>query len=421
MLALRGPAWHVESLRVPAFTAYLAPDPGLAHISASGPVRPFLATGASLEWFGELRTPGPLLVSVPVRLPPGDTLTFRLEVSPTLNTVSLREVPWRGRPHVAHVTGDTGEVTLLFGTYDIQRTGYYRLALLPASGAPASKVEVVALDLGGAATTNAHFNLKERRNAASVHLRYPTDSTWPVTGFYSEVTAVDDPVTTYYMATGFARGYFGMQVNSPTERRIIFSVWDAAEGRTADDRSTVARENQVQLLAKGEGVEASVFGNEGTGGHSHLVYSWKTGSVQRFFVTAEPNGASTDYSGWWFHPDRQEWMLIASFRAPKDGGYLRRLYAFSENFGGATGHLRRKALYGRQWIRLADGEWRELTAATFTHDVTGREDRLDRFMGVQDGQFFLSHGGFMPGFTASGSTFTRPASGPPPVVNLPPR
>ena len=37
--------------------------------------------------------------------------------------------------------------------------------------------------------------------------------------------------------------------------------------------------------------------------------------------------------------------------------------------------------------------------ATFSHDPTGREHRLDRFMGVEQGQFFLSHGGFAEGFT----------------------
>jgi hypothetical protein len=270
-----------------------------------------------------------------------------------------------------------------------------------------------------ASGSHLHFNLDARRNAASVHLRYPTDSTLTVTGFYNEVTAVDDPVATYYMATGFARGYFGMQVNAPTERRIIFSVWDAANGTNAKDRTTVAPENFTQLVAKGDGVVADVFGNEGTGGHSHLVYDWKTGSTQKFFVTAKPEGESTVYAGYWFHPVKQAWVLIASFRAPKDGQGLRRLYSFSENFGGNNGHLRRKALFGNQWIRLSDGSWRELTTATFSHDATGKEARLDRFMGVEGGRFFLSHGGFVPGTTVMGAPFTRPAGGKAPVIELP--
>ena len=38
----------------------------------------------------------------------------------------------------------------------------------------------------------------------------------------------------------------------------------------------------------------------------------------------------------------------------------------------------------------------------------------DRFMGVENGQFFLSHGGFIEGFTPFGQKFPRPATGKPP-------
>ncbi len=97
------------------------------------------------------------------------------------------------------------------------------------------------------------------------------------------------------------------------------------------------------------------------------------------------------------------------------------LYSFSENFGGSNGHLERKALYGNQWIRTDKGEWIELTTASFSHDPTGRADRLDRFMGLENGQFFLSHGGFVTGFTKFGDKFTRPAIGQAPAgLTLPP-
>ena len=187
-----------------------------------------------------------------------------------------------------------------------------------------------------------------------------------VAAFYCEVTALEDPIWTYYMACGWHRGYFGMQVNSPTERRIIFSVWDS--GSKPQNRGKVADEDRVTLVAKGEGVDAGDFGGEGTGGHGPpLVYPWKTGEKQRFLVTAKPvDDSHTVFSGYYFHPDKQQWMLISSWKAPKEGGYLRRLYSFSENFGGANSQLRRKALYGNQWIRSSDGKWLELTTATFT-------------------------------------------------------
>ena len=273
----------------------------------------------------------------------------------------------------------------------------------------------LTLMLDGPATEDAHFNLKPRRNAASVHLAYPIERGTEVAAFYCEMTALEDPLWSYYMACGWHRGYFGMQVNSPTERRIIFSVWDS--GGEAIDRKKVADENRVQLIDKGDGVYSGDFGNEGTGGHSHLKFWWKTGALQKFLVTAKPvSETHTIYSGYYFHPDSRKWMLISAWKAPKEGGYMRGLYSFSENFVGRNGHLVRKALYGNQWIRTADGEWKEITTAKFSHDGTGKEDRLDRFMGLENGQFFLSHGGFLDGFTKYGTPFSRPATGMKPDV-----
>jgi hypothetical protein len=115
--------------------------------------------------------------------------------------------------------------------------------------------------------------------------------------------------------------------------------------------------------------------------------------------------------GHYYHPEKHQWVLISSWQAPQEGGYLRRLYSFSENFDGSNGYLLRKALYGNQWIRTAENQWIELTTATFSHDATGKADRLDRFMGVESSQFFLSQGGFIPGSTQYGEKFIRPATG----------
>ncbi len=107
-----------------------------------------------------------------------------------------------------------------------------------------------------------------------------------------------------------------------------------------------------------------------------------------------------------------------SHRAPKDGKLLRGLHSFSENFCGRNGHFQRKALYGPQWIRTADGKWSEITEASFSHDPTGKAARLDRFMGVESGLFFLSYGGFVPGSTKFGEKFTRPGSKGPPQIDF---
>jgi hypothetical protein len=383
-------------LRVPAYTAYSQPDPEALHVSYRHGITEWNDRDMKILWFGEFKHAGEVQCSLVIRLSEGRESKLRLT-----GAGASREFVARG---------STTNTLVPAGTFTLPAPGYYSFTLQSLNPAGQAPGDIEALILDGAAAADAHFNLKPRRNAASVHLSYPTTDLTNITAFYCEVTALEDPLWTFYMACGWHRGYFGMQINSPTERRIIFSVWDS--GHEATDRNKVANENRVQLVAKGDGVEAGDFGNEGTGGHSHLVFPWRTGQKQRFLVTARPaDSTHTVFCGYFFDPDKQHWMLISSWRAPKEGSYLRGLHSFSEDFGDANGQLRRKALYGNQWARTADGQWHELTAATFSHDPTGRADRLDRFMGVESGQFFLSHGGFVPGSTPYGELFNRPASG----------
>jgi hypothetical protein len=381
-----------SELNVPGFTTYVELDPHTGQPVSSSPL-------LNIFWDGEIKTAGQLDCSVSLYLPAGTTAKLRLTVA--------------GKSLEATATGAGDSTTVSFGSVDISSPGYQRFTLESLDNTNVQRDDIQNLVLDGSATAGAHFNLKPRTNAASVHLAYPTDYT-NIIGFYCEVTGVEDPIWTYYMACGWHRGYFGMQVNGPTERRIIFSVWDS--GNEAVDRSKVAAENRTTLVAKGEDVNAGDFGNEGTGGHSDLKYHWQTGQKQRFFVTARPVDTNfTIYSGYFFRPDENKWMLISSWKAPNDGAYLHGLYSFNEDFAGDNGYLRRKALFGNQWLLTADGQWHEQTVATFSHDGTGRFDRLDRFMGLEDGQFFLSNGGFIPGFTKFGEKFTRPATGQPPT------
>ncbi len=78
-------------------------------------------------------------------------------------------------------------------------------------------------------------------------------------------------------------------------------------GDEAVSRDKVADDNRVKLVDKGEGVYTGDFGNEGTGGHSHLKVMWKTGEKQRFVVTAKPvDKTFTIYSGYWYRNDEQK-------------------------------------------------------------------------------------------------------------------
>lgn len=387
-------------LRVPASTAYMDPNPDAAHVSSKG-VSGWTDRSLRVQWFGNFATVGELHCVIELQLTSNAPAQFRLQVG--------------DQSHEGKTVGQgTNAVTVDFGSFQIQKPGYQTLSLENLGSHLESSTVIGSLILSGPATNQMHFNLKPRRNAASVHLGYPVGAGTNVAAFYCEMTGIEDPVYTYYMACGWHRGYFGMQVNSAKERRIIFSVWDS--GAEAVDRNKVNGTNRVRLVKKGLGVDSGDFGNEGTGGHSHWVYNWKTGEKQRFLVTAQPaEPGHTIYSGYYFHPEKREWMLISSWNAPHEGGWMRGLYSFSENFGGSNGHLLRQARYGNQWIQTSEGQWIEMTDAKFSHDPTGKSDRRDRFMGIEGGEFFLSHGGFRDGYTVYGEKFTRPKSSGPPA------
>lgn len=419
MVTVAGPA-VAQTIEVPAYTAYIEPDWSAARVSERGGITRWNDPTQAVQWYGKFAKGGPVQAKVTLRVDASVTMPMRLTIDGQTNEAKVSSAKGAktdtkpsdgnkqqtGEPSASNKS----QIEVDFGSFTIKTLGYLPIRLEAIAKAGEKLPDVLALKLDGAAVDGAHFNLKSRRNAASVHLMYPVPKETKVSAFACEVTAVTDPTMSFYMACGWHRGYFGMQVNSPTERRIIFSVWDS--GNEAVSRDKVAAENRVQLVSKGPGVYSGDFGNEGTGGHSHLKTMWKTGSVQRFVATAEPvDETHTIFSGYWFHPDDQKWMLISSWKAPKEGGWMRGLHSFSENFGGENGHLTRKALYGNQWIRTDAGEWRELTEAKFSHDPTGREDRFDRFMGVESNQFFLSHGGFSNGFTKYGEAFQRPALG----------
>ena len=390
VLAAAGP-----SITVPAFTAYLEPNPDAASVSERSGITDWKDGAQHISWFGSFKSAGDVTPIVHITLPAGASAKYRLTAVGQSSTVELK--------------GSGQPATAVFKSVHINRPGYVRFQLDGLSKTGSDFGQITDLQLDGGPVETAHFNMKERRNAASVHLVYPLDGNQQVSAFYNEVTVKADPIWSYYMATGFRRGYFGIQVNSPTERRIIFSVWDS--GNEGVDRNKVADDDKVQLLAKGDGVFAGGFGNEGTGGHSHLVYPWKTGSTYRFLVTAIPDGTHTVYTGWFYFPEKQHWGIIARFRAPKDGNALRGLYSFNENFGGANGELQRLAEFGNQWVRTMDGKWVEITQAKFSHDGTGKADRLDYASGVVNGKFFLSNGGFIANGVKYGDPMTRAATG----------
>ena len=243
------------------------------------------------------------------------------------------------------------------------------------------------------------------RRGPSVHLKYTMPAS-EITEFYSEITVPEgnDVIGSYFMANGFAEGYFGIQVNSLTERRILFSVWSPY---TTDDPASIPPELKITMLKKGNNVYTGEFGNEGAGGQSYLVYPWKAGTTYQFLLRGQPQlDNSTIYTAYFFAPEKNKWMLIASFKRPKTNTYLKNLHSFLENFITETGDKTRMAIYGNPWVRDINGVWTAISSAKFTADKTARKQfRLDYAGGVKGNAFFLKNCGFFFPATTIDSQF----------------
>lgn len=310
------------------------------------------------------------------------------------------------------------------GYWKLTRPGYYAISLQGLKKKGDAYPSLAAYTLSGTAVQTApdYVSTNEGnffywgRRGPSVHLSYPFPDSIKAEYFYNEVTVKpgNDVIGSYYMANGFGEGYFGMQVNSATERRILFSVWSPFQ---TDDPKAIPEDQKIVLLKKGEGVHTGEFGNEGSGGQSYLRYNWITGNTYKFLLKGVPDGPEhTIYTAWFFAPEKNNWQLIASFRRPKKSTYLTRFHSFLENFSPDQGDKERKVEFNNQWIRDNKGQWHELTHARFTGDNTARKGyRMDYGGGVAGNVFFLRNCGFFTDNTALDASFSRKAGGKNPV------
>lgn len=255
------------------------------------------------------------------------------------------------------------------------------------------------------------------RRGPSCHLNYVYPEENKTTYFYNEVTVPmgADKIGSYFMANGFAEGYFGIQVNSQTERRILFSVWSPFQ---TDDPKSIPQDQQIKLLKKGKNVYTGEFGNEGAGGQSYLRYDWKAGTTYRFLLRGEPDGkGNTTYSAWFYTPESGQWMLIARFLRPHTDTYLKRFHSFLENFNPEYGFLGRTVEFRNQWVY--DGTWKAVHAAKFSVDNTYRaKQRVDAIGGITKAGFFLQNGGFFNVSITPGTEFITPITDKAPNIDF---
>ena len=219
--------------------------------------------------------------------------------------------------------------------------------------------------------------------ARSVHLSYIAPK---ADSFYAEVTVEKTVPGSYFEVCGFNGGYFGIQDHGHGKKVGIFSVWDTGVSAKTNDPKAVDVKDRVETVFVGDGVRATRFGGEGTGGHSDFDFNWDVGATYRFFLTSKIMEKKTAYSAYIFEPDKKTWKHVATFTAPDGGRQLSGLYSFIEDFRRDTQSATevRRARFGNQAVQTADGKWVPVTAARFHRigrGVGGEGDHQRRHRG----------------------------------------
>ena len=352
-----------------------------------------------------------------------------LKLSLTLNTFNgLSKIQVKiGDKSVELSTKGEVEKEFMVDEWSISESGYVTVEIRGLSKSSTTFGNLASLVVSGSVINEATSYVKSNadnyfywgRRGPSVHLRYNIQQVNDITCFYNEVTVPEnnDIIGSYFMANGFGEGYFGMQVNSKTERRILFSIWSPYK---TDNPNSIPDDYKIVLLKKGNNVYSGEFGNEGAGGQSYLKYPWKAGNTYKFLIQGKPIDQNfTVYTAYFFAPEENKWLLIASFKRPKTSTYLKGLYSFLENFDPSNGNKTREAHYGNQWVMNSQGKWTELTDITFTGDATARKNyRKDYAGGEKNNLFFLKNCGFFSDFTPLDKTFSRLPTQKQPVIDF---
>jgi hypothetical protein len=213
---------------------------------------------------------------------------------------------------------------------------------------------------------------------------------------YGEITVLATQPTTYYCGANWhpgepAGGYCGIQHNSQQERRTIFSIWD-----TSPDLHPEITEAGPQTIF-------GRFGGEGEGGHTHMLWNWKTNETFQFFVHKQPGlrPDTTDTRYYIYDRGGKKWLHLATINNPI-GGHPSvatlggGVNSFLENFSGQDPAAPRLALY-RLWLgpdadhlkcltqAVGDGAWGELHDAYFL--ASGATNQLGEVFSSLESQY----------------------------------
>ncbi|MFA9205675.1 MAG: glutaminase domain-containing protein [Burkholderiaceae bacterium] len=338
-----------------------------------------------------------------------------------------------GKETEIKIPANTSSTIISIGNFTINKPGYHYFNIKGANKTTVANTkvpnalelypEIISLSIDAISPNEIKYNKSSYLAAPSTHLRYQVPGDSVVKWFYTEVMVpkeVENSIHAYYETNGFHSGYGGIQINNEKERRFIFSIWSLYK---TDNPKEIPSQFAVNLKTKGVNVSSGDFGNEGSGGHSHLVYPWKANQTYRFLTGIKSiAGDSATYTGYYATPeDNYTWHLLSEWTQNKTDTKtgFRNLYAFVENFGN-NGDDYFKAYYGNQWIITPSGNWIELNQAKFTSTAhPQRHQRFDYGAGVEGNLFYMYSGGFkhLKNIDA-GDVITRKLKGGHPVIDF---
>ncbi len=391
-------------VRVPlAGNAYLTEKhTGSGKVTASG-IADWSSPDAVFAVYVKLKNPADFDVSLKVRAQAADSVL----------SLSAFGVTREAAVHA-------GDREISFGSFTSPSAGYVKFELRGVEKSGRTFASPSELILSGITEDeiDAYVSPKDRdnyywtRRGPSVHCSYSLNGRDDVEWFYNEVTVPEgyDKIGTYAMAIGFQGGYFGIQVNSNSERRILFSIWSPY---VTDNPEEIPEDDRIICLGHHENTHVGTFGGEGSGGQSYMKYKWKAGETYRFLMHVKPTENNrSEFSAYFFFPESGKFEPVASFSRPKTQTYLKGVHSFLENFDDRGGYLTRMAYYGNQWGCTSGGEWFAPEKVRFTGDNTARSGwRKDYTGGVtEDGRFYLRHCGFFDETGEIGRVFDMPKS-----------
>ena len=279
--------------------------------------------------------------------------------------------------------------------------------------------------------------------APSIHMNM-TPPAGNMEYFYTEITVPVgyDPLYCYYMTSGNSIGYAGIQTNSPTDRRFLFSIWSPI---SESDPATLKEKYNPKLVRVcnqpeyRKDITFQVFGGEGTGGQSRINVKWVTGNTYKVLLRIRPHPDQIRFPNStlikaWFH-NGIEWMFICEWRRqeiqPGDKGvtestvqgpyWYRSASHFIEDFNGLMGYAPHMAYYSNHWFINDKGEYVEPTGYNFTgNQAYGRADVAGGVVNSGDfyNSIFLKSGGYFTEKNDFPNPIKKPATADKPTLDL---